>query len=100
MPEGVEKGYRDTRTRESIKAMMQSGMKSAYVRDAALRIEIAYECPIHTKIGDPCLRTKLKYFDGAGGTSRKVIAQEEEIVAWPGYNAIQVGAGNDIDNVL
>ena len=100
MPEGEEVGFRDTKTREAIKGMMQSGMKSVYVRDAALRIEIAYETPIHSKIGDPCLRTKIKYVDGSAGISRKVIAQEEEIIAWPGYNAIQVGAGNDIDNVL
>lgn len=95
-----EEGFRDTKTREALKAMMKGGMKSAYVRDAALRVSTSYEAPLHAEIGDPCLRTILKYQDGAGGTSRKVIAQEEEIVSWPGYEAIQVGAGNDINNVL
>jgi hypothetical protein len=95
-----EEGFKDTFSRETLKSLMKSGMKSVYVRDAAGRIETTYEAPLSANLSDPCLRTKLKYSDGAAGTSRQVIAQEEEIIAWPTYEIIQVGAGNDIDNVL
>lgn len=84
-------------TSDVLKSLMRGGMKSAMIRDASDRPEVLYEAPINSDIGEPCLRTKYKYQDGAGGTSRKVIAWEEEIVPWPGYEIISAGAGDDID---
>lgn len=95
-----EDRFLDTPSKRTLRNLMQAGMKTAYVRDAALRIEVAYEAPIRANIGEPCIRTKMKYLDGAGGTSRSVIASEEEVVAWPGYDVIQPLTGDDIDLVL
>jgi hypothetical protein len=94
-----EESFKDTISSTTIKGMMEGGYKTVFIKDAAGRIEIAYEAPINADIGDPCLRTKLKYVDGAGGTDRGVIAEEEDIVAWPGYEILSGGAGNDIDNL-
>jgi len=89
--------YRDTTTANRIKALMGVGMKSAQVRDVSGRIETTYEAPLNAAIGDPCLKTDFKYFDGAGGTSRSVIAYQENVVSWPGFEVVSVGAGNDFD---
>jgi len=88
--------FKDTSTQQTLRALMITGMKSIYLRDVSGRIEVVYEAPIDATINDPCLRTTLKYLDGAGGTSRSVVAQEEVIVAWPGYEILQAGAGDDI----
>jgi len=96
----IEEGFKDATTTDAIKSLLGSGLKSILIRDAASRIETAYEAPIHAEIGNPCLRTRFKYTDGAAGTSRKSIAYEEEVVAWPGYEAVQAGAGNDFDLLL
>ena len=85
---------------DQIKSLLNIGIKTAGIRDAAGRMEILYEAPIYSEIGDPCLRTRYKYLDGAAGTSRKVLAYEEEVIAWPGYEAVQAGAGNDFDLLL
>lgn len=98
MPKAEER-FLDTPTRYTLKNLMESGMKSAFVRDASGRIEVAYEAPIRANIGEPCIRTKMKYLDGAGGTSRSVIASEEDVVAWPGFDIIQPLTGDDIDLV-
>ena len=89
----------DVTTIDLLKSMMGAGMKSALIRDASGRPETLYEASINAEIGEDCIKTTYKYVDGAGGTSRKTIAWEETIVAWPGYEIIQAGAGNDIDNV-
>jgi hypothetical protein len=96
----AEESFKDTYTRDKIRSLMQTGVKSAYFRDASERVEVLYEAPIHTAIGDPCLATSFKYLDGAAGSSRVVLATQEEVVAWPGFEVIQVGAGNDFDSVL
>ena len=95
-----ENRYLDTPSRTTLRNLMESGMKVAYVRDVSGRIEIAYEAPIRAEIDEPCIRTKMKYLDGAGGTSRSVIASEEDIVGWPGFEVIQAGSADDIDLVL
>jgi hypothetical protein len=92
-----EQAFKDTFSRDKIKNLMKSGVKSAFVLDAASRIESVYEAPIQSAIGDPCLVTSFKYLDGAGGTSRVVVATQEKVVAWPGFEIVQVGAGNDFD---
>jgi hypothetical protein len=80
-----------------IQSLAGEGMKVATVRDAAGRPETTYEASLNTEIGESCLVTRYKYADGALGTSRKVIAYEEEVLPWPGYEAIAVGAGNDFN---
>lgn len=95
----TETEYNDTVTADKIRALLGSGMKSIYIRDGNGRIEVSYEASVHIEIGAPCLRTKHKYADGALGNSRKVIAYEEQVVAWPGYEILEVGAANDIDLV-
>ena len=72
----TEEPFKEATTSITIKALMTNGYKTVYIRDASNRIEVAYEAPINAEIGDPCLRTKLKYADGAGGTSRSVVAEE------------------------
>lgn len=97
-----EKDFQDSYTRDQIKAMMNSGIKSIYDRDLAGRIETMYEGPLTVEIGDPCIRTKYKFIDGAGGNSQQIIAWEEEVVAWPGYGILPTytaGDPNDIDNL-
>jgi len=89
----------EIKTIDQLKSLLNEGMKSAMIRDAAGRPSILYEAHIEAEIGDPCLRTIYKYVDGAAGTSRKTVAWEETIVAWNGYEVIQVGAGNDINNL-
>jgi len=89
----------DVKTIDVLRSLMAEGFKSANVRDAAGRPETLYEAPIESEIGDPCIRTRYKYLDGALGSSRKTIAWEEEVVAWPGYEVVQVGAGNDFDSL-
>jgi hypothetical protein len=91
--------FRDQTTASQIKALAGSGLKVVQVRDAAGRLETLYEAPVHSEIGEPCLRTRYKYLDGAGGTSRTVIAYSEDVVAWPGFEAIAPGSGNDFDLV-
>ena len=96
-----EVGLQDNTTRDSIKAMMRSGMKNAYEYDGNGRVHYLYQAPLHLEIGDPCLRTHYKYFDGDAGTSRVVLAFEEEVVAWPGYldNTGTPIASNDITDL-
>jgi len=89
--------YRDTTAANRIKTLMQVGMKSSQIRDVAGRISTTYEAPINAIIGEPCLRTEFKYLDGAGGTSRSVIAYQETVVSWPGFEPVFTGAGNDFD---
>lgn len=91
--------FRDATPQSLLKAMLNNGMKVIEIRDAAGRIEAVYEASLHIDIGEPCLRTRLKYLDGAAGSSRKVIAMEEDVVAWPGYEVLEIGAGNDFDLV-
>ena len=95
----TEIDYNDTVTADKIKAMMGSGMKSIYLRDASGRVETAYEASVNVEINGPCLMTRYKYLDGAAGDSRKVIAYEEKVVAWPGYEIVAIGSANDIDLV-
>jgi len=90
----------ELKTIDQLKSLLNEGLKTATVRDAAGRPATIYEANIDAEIGAPCLRTRYKYEDGALGTSRKTIAYEEEVVAWPGYEAVQVGAGNDFDLLL
>lgn len=52
------------------------------------------------QLGDGCLRTRMKFLDGSGGTSRRVVAWEEDIVGWPGYEIVQAGAGNDFNSLI
>lgn len=88
--------FKDTLTHYTIRGLMDSGVKTIYIRDASSRTEELYEAPLNIEIGDPCLRTRYKYVDGAAGVSRQVIAWDEQIVAWPGYEILSPGAGNDI----
>lgn len=90
----------DIKTIDVLKSLMGEGMKTAMLRDVSGRPEVLYEAPLRARIGDPCLVTRYKYVDGAAGTSRKTIAYEEEITSWPGYEAVQVGAGNDFTLLL
>jgi len=91
--------YEVHRPTDQIKAIGKGGMKYITVRDAAGRVETLYEAELNAEIGDQCLITRYKYEDGAAGASRKVIAFEEEVATWPGYEILQVGAGNDINNL-
>lgn len=91
----AEEKFRDTVTATTLRGMMEGGYKTVYILDG-IRYSVIYEAPINADIGDPSLRTILKYEDGAGGTSPLVIAQEEQVVAWPGYEIVSVGAGDDI----
>jgi len=91
--------FRDATPQSLLQAMLHDGMKAVEVRDLAGRIEAVYEAPLSANIGEACLRTRLKYLDGAAGSSRKVIAMEEDVVAWPGYEIIEAGTGNDFDSV-
>lgn len=95
----AERDFNDKFTRDMIKGMMTSGYKTIYIRDAAGRIETVYEAPLNVEAGEVCLRTVLKYEDGAGGTSKRVIAQEESLVGWPGYTAIGGTDDEDITTV-
>lgn len=91
--------YKEYTSIDQIKSLMTEGMKSLTLRDGSGRPEFVYEAHYSAKIGEKCLRTQYKYSDGALGTSRKVIAYEEIISAWPGYEILSVGAGNDINNL-
>lgn len=91
--------FRDTVTTDMIRAMMGSGMKSFYNRDAIGRVTESYEAPLSVEIGGPCIKTIYKYVGGAAGSNRRVLAWEEEVVAWPGYELAAPGSGNDIDLV-
>jgi hypothetical protein len=92
--------YRDTIARDKIKSMMNEGIKTFTIYDASDRAEEVYEAGLHAVVGDPCLITLYKYIDGAAGSSRQVLAYEERIGSWTGYETVQVGAGNDINNLL
>lgn len=92
--------FRDTVARDKIKAMMNEGLKTVTVYDASDRAQEVYETGLRAQIGDPCLITRYKYVDGDAGNSRQVIAFEERIGSWPGYEIAQAGAGNDINNLL
>lgn len=89
--------FKDTYVRNQIRTMLDTGMKVLHVRDSAGRIEEVYEAPLHATVGSPCLRTQMKYADGSGGNSRSIIAYIELVVAWPGFEPVAVGAGNDFD---
>lgn len=91
--------FRDTTARDKIVGMMKTGMKSMTVYDASDRPLEVYEAGLSAQIGDPCLITIYKYIDGAAGTSRQVLAYEERVGAWQGYELVQVGAGNNINNL-
>lgn len=92
----AESPFKDTVTADSIKGLMGTGVKTIYIRDLAGRVEELYEAPLISDIGSPCVKTRYKYIDGVVGTSRQLVAWDEEVVAWPGYELIQVGAGDDI----
>ena len=85
------------RSSNRLESLAKEGMKVATLRDAAGRPEVTYEAHIDAEIGDPCLVTRYKYVDGALGSSRKVIAYEEEVSPWPGYEVVETGAGNDFN---
>ena len=91
--------YRDTYVRDKINTMMMTGVKSVTVYDASDRAHFVYEAGLGAEIGDPCLITEYKYIDGLAGTSRQVLAYEECVGAWPGYEVVSVGAGNDLSNL-
>lgn len=93
----IETSFKDTVTADSIKGLMLTGIKTINIRDLAGRTYELYEAPLVVGIGDPCVRTLYKFVDGAAGSSRQVSAWEEEVVAWPGYEILQVGAGDDIN---
>lgn len=92
--------FRDTVARDKIKSMMNEGIKTFTVYDASDRAEEVYEAGLRAQIGDPCLITLYKYVDGSTGSSRQVLAYEERVGSWPGYEQVQVGAANDINNLL
>lgn len=92
----AELSFRDTITTDGIKSLMNVGVKTLNLRDLAGRTYELYEAPLSTKIGDPCVKTVYKFLDGAAGSSRLVTAWEESVVAWPGYELLQAGAGDDI----
>ena len=94
-----ERSLKDSFTRDNIKSLMANGFKTAYVRDAAGRIESLYEAPLNIGLGDPCLRTQFKYIDGAAGTSRSVIATIESVIGWPGFEVVSAGSGDDFNLV-
>lgn len=91
--------YKDTVARDKIRAMMNEGLKSVTLYDASGRAQETYETGLRAQIGDPCLITRYKYRDGDSGNSFQVLAYEERVGAWPGYEVAQVGAGNDINNL-
>ena len=91
--------YRDTVVRDKIRTMMNEGLKTVTVYDAGGRAQEVYETGLHADIGDPCLITRYKYRDGDGGNSFQVLAFEERVGSWPGYEIAQAGAGNDINNL-
>jgi len=85
---------------DQLKSLMNEGMKSATIRDAANRVQTVYETHHTSEIGEPCIRTDIKYVDGVTGTSRKTIAYSEVVTQWPGFEIVQTGAGNDFDALL
>lgn len=97
--ESKEVEFKDANTMSQIKALGRSGLKTIMIRDAAGRIAEVYEAPITAQLDDPSLHTIYKFEDGAGGTSRRIIALEERVVGWPSYETLGVGYGNDINNI-
>lgn len=91
--------YKDTIVRDKIRSMMNEGIKTVTVYDVGGRAQEVYEAGLHADIGDPCLITRYKYRDGDSGNSFQVLAYEERVGAWPGYEVAQAGAGNDINNL-
>lgn len=87
----------NTDSDELIISLQKEARTSIYKLDASGRIEIQYDAYIGADLGTPCLKTEYKYEDGSTGSSRKVIATRESVVAWPGYEEVSVGAGNDFD---
>ena len=80
-----EQSVQGSFTRNQLRSLQEEGMKSIFFRDAAGRIQTLYEAHITAETGDLCLRTDMKYSDGAGGTSRRIVAMQETLVPWPGY---------------
>lgn len=95
-----ETKYKDMASREKIKSLLDCGVKTAYVRDGAGRVESLYEAPLTSDIGEPCLLTQFKYADGAAGTSRQVVATIESVTSWLGFEVVQVGAGDDFTALI
>jgi len=92
----AETSFKDTVTANSIKSLMGEGIKVINIRDAIGRTVELYEAPLIIEIGNPCMKTVYKFKGGAAGTSNLIIAWEESVVAWPGYELLQAGAGDDI----
>jgi hypothetical protein len=90
----------DNKSMEVIKSLLMEGITSVYVLDGSGRIQEQYDGYTDIKLGNACLKTEYKFQDGALGNSRKVIASNESIAPWPGYEVVQVGAGNDFDALL
>lgn len=72
----------DVTTRDMILSQLGVGQKVYNVYDANSRLIEVYEAPLTAQTGDPCLKTIIKYIDGAGGTSRLILATSEELAAW------------------
>jgi hypothetical protein len=94
-----ETEFQGSHTRDKLKSLMEEGMQAIEVRDGAGRIETLYEAHVKAVENDICLITQFKYADGAGGTSRRVIAWREILGQWPGYDIIGGGNPNDFNSV-
>jgi len=73
---------KDVGTTDMIAAQLANGQMVYNIYDAAGRLSEVYEAPLTSLNGEPCLKTIIKYIDGAGGTSRTILATKESVAAW------------------
>ena len=86
-------------TRHFLRQFEREGMLTINELDGNGRIIAIYEAHVGVETGDGCLKTELKYEDGAGGTSRRVTATRERIVAWPGFGLVGATDPEDFDTI-
>jgi len=69
-------------TRDMISSQLNNGQMVYNVYDASGRLSEVYEAPLFSVNGNPCLKTIIKYIDGAAGTSRVILATKESLSTW------------------
>lgn len=73
---------KDIGTRDMIASQLSSGQMTYNVYDSSNRLSEVYEAPLTSGHGEPCLKTIIKYIDGASGTSRTILATKESVTTW------------------
>jgi len=68
--------------RDMISSQLRNGQMVYNIYDASGRLSEVYEAPLSSVTGNPCLKTIIKYVDGAAGTSRVIIATKESLATW------------------